>query len=90
MMMMIKIFHQSVPSVAYQWHVKLAQVYSIEASSITNITIDCSSVACLDVGFTLQVFVSYSIGTGSLNKLCMVQPPRKSVAAIPVQAATPT
>ena len=58
MMMMIKNFHQSVPSVAYQWHVKLAQVYSIEASSITNITIDCSSVACLDVGFTLQVFVS--------------------------------
>ena len=31
-----------------------------------------------------------NIGAGRLNKLCTVWPPYNKVAAIPVQAATPT
>ena len=61
----------------------------IDASSTINIIIDRSIAACLEVGFTLHVVVS-NIGTGSLNKLCTVRPPYNKVAAIPVQAATPT
>ena len=61
----------------------------IEASSIMNIVIDLSVLACLEVGFTLHVVVS-NIGTGSLNKQCTVWPPCSKVAAISVQAATPT
>ena len=61
----------------------------IEASSTIYKIIDRSIAACLEVGFTVHVVMS-NIETGSLNKLCTVQPPYNKVAAIPVQAAIPT